>query len=409
MSNLPQASVVVVSHQRPAALRRCLLALNLQDHPDYEVIVVADRAGLDAIAELPFFDRLKTTRQEETGISAARNRGIALAAGQVVAFIDDDSAAEPTWLSRLSAPFADDSVDAAGGFVRGRNGISYQWRAKWFDETGAHHDLDCDDPAISLHRGRPGCAIKTEGTNMALRRSVLMALGGFDPAYTYFKDETDLNMRLAQQGRVTAIVPRAQVHHGYAASQWRRDDRTPLSLYDIGASTAIFLRKYAESEKTAQLLSTLQVQQKHRLAEFQRAGKLTPAQVHDLMLTLDHGIAAGQARDLASLQPLDDQGTGFRPLRLDPVQSPEFISGRRWSLTRLRSRARALDPFNRTVSVLVLTPSIRRHRVTFTDDGYWLQTGGLWGKSERTESVFRMHTFSSRVKIETHRVSGFRS
>ncbi|MCB2152739.1 MAG: glycosyltransferase, partial [Rhodobacteraceae bacterium] len=59
----------------------------------------------------------------------ARNLGLAAAAGEIVAFIDDDAVPEPRWLARLTAPFADPGIAAAGGFVVGRNGISFQWRA----------------------------------------------------------------------------------------------------------------------------------------------------------------------------------------------------------------------------------------------------------------------------------------
>ena len=75
---------------------------------------------------------------------------------------------------------------------------------------------------------------------MAVRRDVLAALGGFDPAYHFYLDETDLNMRLAQAGHATALCPRALVHHGFAASTRRRKDRVPADLFDIGASWAVF-------------------------------------------------------------------------------------------------------------------------------------------------------------------------
>ncbi|MCB2123539.1 MAG: glycosyltransferase, partial [Rhodobacteraceae bacterium] len=66
----------------------------------------------------------------------ARNLGLAAAAGEIVAFIDDDAVPEPRWLARLTAPFADPGIAAAGGFVVGRNGISFQWRASCADSHG---------------------------------------------------------------------------------------------------------------------------------------------------------------------------------------------------------------------------------------------------------------------------------
>ena len=106
-----RVSVVIVSRHRPALLRRCLLGLTQQDLPGFEVVVVADPAGIAAAQGFA----AKTVVYDEPNISAARNLGIAQAAGGIVAFIDDDAVPEPTWLSRLSAPFVDAQVIAATG------------------------------------------------------------------------------------------------------------------------------------------------------------------------------------------------------------------------------------------------------------------------------------------------------
>ena len=136
---IPAASVIVVSRHRAAALGRCLMALAQQDHPQIEVIVVADPEGLAAAKATGL--ALKRVLFDEANISAARNLGLAAAAAPVVAFIDDDAVAEPTWISRLCAAFADPQVVAATGFVRGRNGISYQWKACEVDAFGFDHPL----------------------------------------------------------------------------------------------------------------------------------------------------------------------------------------------------------------------------------------------------------------------------
>ena len=75
----------------------------------------------------------------------------------------------------------------------------------------------------------------------------LVNLGGFDEAFEFFLDETDLNVCLAKAGCKTAIVPEALVHHNYAESARRRPDRTPKDLSQVGASQAYFLKKYGRS------------------------------------------------------------------------------------------------------------------------------------------------------------------
>ena len=122
-------SVVIVSRHRPAALTRCLQGIEQLFHSNFEIVVVADPGGIAAIDTMGLANRVKLVPFDQANISAARNAGINQAAGDIIAFIDDDAVPEPTWLDQLCAPFCDQDVQAATGFVRGRNGISFQSRA----------------------------------------------------------------------------------------------------------------------------------------------------------------------------------------------------------------------------------------------------------------------------------------
>ena len=219
--SLPTTSVIVVSWQRPDALVLCVQSLARQRlAPAYEIIVVADAAGRAALARLPDAAMIKLVACDQPNISAARNLGLAVAAGQVVAFIDDDAQAEPRWLSHLVAPFAHGDLACTGGYVRGRNGISFQWTSRSIDSTGTAHPA----PLHGQQPGRPalppGHALKTEGTNMAVRRDVLARLGGFDEAYHYYLDETDLNWRLHLGGYQTRRPSRGRPAHRVAGANW---------------------------------------------------------------------------------------------------------------------------------------------------------------------------------------------
>lgn len=265
-------SVIIVSRHRAPALLRCIVALTQQDDPNFELIVVADPEAVQQAKTLNL--PLKCVSFDEANISAARNAGLAVAAAPVVAFIDDDAVAEPTWLSRLTAPFANPQVTASTGFIRGRNGISYQWQACEVDQFGQDHPLEITDP--TLRPNSPQRAVKTQGTNCAFRRDTLLQIGGFDPAYRFYLDEADVNLRMAGQNLqdLTAIIPSAQVHHGYLASARRTAHRVPLSLHDISASTAIFLRRHAPHADLAESLKALSRQQSIRIAEHRRKGRI---------------------------------------------------------------------------------------------------------------------------------------
>lgn len=396
-------SVVIVSRERPAALRRCLLGVAQLFYHPFEVVVVADAAGRAALRGLPEAAHIKLVAFDEANISAARNAGIAASAGEVVAFIDDDSVPEPTWLTYLAAPFADPAVAAAGGFVRGRNGISFQSMAATVDGAGQETPLDLDPERITLLTARPDRAIKTEGTNMAVRRSVLAAVGGFDPRYRFFLDETDLNLRLAERGAVTALVPLAQVHHGFAESARRRADRAPRDLREIGASWAVFLARHCPAEGAAAAWAAAQAEQRARALRHMVAGRLEPRDVTRLLAGLRAGHAEGIRRQPQPLPQLPGPEAPFRPVPHRTDARAVLLTGRSWSRRRLRAAARAERAAGNSVTLFRFSPTALYHRVRFSGDGIWEQTGGLFGRSGRNQPLIRLWPFAARVRAEAAR------
>lgn len=393
-------SIVVVSRHRPQALARCIASLRQQTYPQLELIIVADPAacaGLAGIADI------KIIAFDQANISAARNLGLAQSAGEVVLFIDDDAVAEPSWAAQLIAPFDAPQVVAATGFVRGRNGISFQWRACLVDHLGQDHPLAVPDEP-SLHNGTAQLAVKTQGTNCAFRCTDLRAIGGFDPAFAFYLDEADVNLRLAARG-ATAVVPMAQVHHGYLASARRSADRVPTSLMDIAASTAVFLRKHAGDLDAGR--EALMAQQTRRIAALQKARKIDAVGGQRLLCSLFEGWEKGLTRAFGVSQTwaaagkfLPLQGVGPRPSRI--------IAGRFFSSSALHRTAAQAVAEGCVVTVFCLSPSLRRHRMQFLPQGYWWQSGGIWGRSDRDRPAQLWCGFGGRIAAETRRIAPFR-
>ncbi|WP_294228029.1 glycosyltransferase family 2 protein [uncultured Shimia sp.] len=403
----PTISVVVVSRRRPEALKRALVGISQLRYPAFEVVVVADAAGLAAAKSLPFGDQLKTVEYETPNISAARNRGIAHAAGEIVAFVDDDAVPETGWLHHLAAPFAKPDVAAAGGYVRGRNGISFQWQAQSVDGTGAGLplEIDGDDPVVLTPDGQR--AIKTEGTNMAFRREVLAELGGFDPAFHYYLDETDLNLRLAAAGYKTAIVPRAEVHHGYAENQQRTAARVPRDLSEIGASKAVFLRKHCPEGQRDAVWKAFCQAQRRRLVAHMVAGHVVPGDVRRLLWGLQQGHADGLTRVLGQTPELTHAADGFSPL--DVKAGPQVVMfGRFWRRKAILREAKQAAQDGKSPSVFIFSRTGLFHSVRFDPAGFWVQRGGLFGRSERRQSLFRIGGYGARLRLEFQRVAAQR-
>ncbi len=388
-------SVIIVSHGRPALLRRALIGVSQLFYRPFEVVVVADTEGLKAIADLPFAESLKTAEQSLPNISAARNIGANLAGGDVLAYIDDDAVPEPSWLHYLTQPFSSPKVLATTGTVLGRNGISVQWANRVVDPSGVAEPFSGD-----LAQGQ---VVKLEGTNMAIRRSALEGLGGFDEWFSFFLDETDFSRRL-KTGIV--LAPKATVHHGFAASARRSSDRMPTDLYEIGRSSASFLKKHAPAELAAGL-ENLHREQSERLGRFLKQNLMSNSQREDLLQRLDLGIEEGKEdgeEQLPGIAPKPD----FFPLSAPPRHHHKVLSGRWFQKTSLLQQARREVADGHVVSLFLFEPTIRAHRVEFLEPGIWLQTGGLFGPSVRSEPRFRLWSFRKRVAKEQARLNKIR-
>lgn len=394
MSGGPSLSVIVVSRHRPAALARCILSLRQQVGVGLELIVVADSAAVRLVESAD----IKTIAFDQANISAARNLGLAWAAGEIVAFIDDDAVAEPHWAARLLAVFDRPDVVAATGFVIGRNGFSFQWKAQTVDHEGRDRPLAVADQGVTLPEPGAGRAVKTQGTNAAFRAEVLCGIGGFDPAYRFFLDEADVNLRLAGKGR-TAVIADARVHHGYLASARRRADRTPVSLHEIAASTAVLLRRHAEQRLRAGR-ERLFADQRQRLIRMMVSGRLLPGDVGKLLKTLETGWDDGLQRPLGELPPMMRGDEAFLALGHCAGRGAAFLDGWIWNRRRLVAQARAALAQGKRVHVLCLTPGVLRHSLRFTDEGIWMQRGGVWGRSVRVEKLPLGLSYRERVLKE---------
>lgn len=406
--NLPSVSVVVVSWQRPDHLRRCLTALMQQDHPALELCLVLEPQAAEHVAPALRAAGWTGKLAENPGgnIAQARNIGLGLARGDVVAFIDDDAVAEPTWASRLARAFLDPGVVAATGHTRGRNGISLQWGGHEVDHLGADHPLPAPG-AGGVFQGSLQRAVKPVGTNCAFLRRALLAVGGFDPSYHFYLEDADIGLRLTAHG-ATAVVPQAQVVHAFAASGRRRADRVPLDLRQIGASQMVFLRRHAAEADHPAALAVLRAEQTGRISRLRAARLIGRAQARHLAATLEAGILEGASRPLAGLPPLPEQGGEFLRLPGTGPRPGRVLAGRFWQLPALRRRAEQAAAAGEIVTVICLSPTMRAHRVAFQPGGYWLQTGGLFGRAERSGPRLRLATFRARILEETARIAGFR-
>lgn len=409
LPDLPTASVIICSNGRPAGLERVLRALRFQALPRFEIIVVAPMSEGGTIfraapgaTHVPFEDR---------NLSAARNRGIAAAGGEVVAFCDDDAVPEPTWLARLLEALARTGASAAGGIVLGRNGISVQWRPEATDSEGRSHPLAVGAHLVCLLTPPPGQFARVHGTNCAFRRADVVAVGGFDEAYRYYLDETDLCLRVQQAGGGIAFAPEAIVQHGLAPGPYRAPGGAPRRLREIGASQAHFLRRHAGLGplETRAALARFASAQRRRLERLMLDGKLDPFRIAPLMRDLETGLQEGLSL-AASLAAFPPQAPPFRPCTPAPPALPGPLIVGHWSRwPAMRSHARELAAEGCAVTVLRLSMTGLQHMSWFHPDGFWVQRGGLFGRATRRGRLLRLWSIAGRAEAERARLYPLRA
>jgi GT2 family glycosyltransferase len=202
-------SVVICTYtaRRWGSLLAGASAVLSQLWPGDELLVVVDHApDVLARAEAQIPGARVVANSYGQGLSGARNTGLALARGDVVAFLDDDALPRPGWLPSLRAPFADSGVAGVAGAVEPdwEGGRAPRWFPPEFGWV-----VGCD--YVGLPAG--GEQVRNPiGASMALRRQVVAEVGGFSELVGRVGtlpvgcEETELSIRLRQADPTLTVV-----------------------------------------------------------------------------------------------------------------------------------------------------------------------------------------------------------
>jgi GT2 family glycosyltransferase len=237
----PDIAVVTPTFRRAERLRRLITALEGQDlEPDrFEVIVVDDASNDESVvlaterAEKSHI-RIRVVCMERNGGPApARNTGARLTEAPVVAFIDDDCVPDPGWVRAMRDAFA---RNPALGVVQGLTVRPDEPLGRWT----MFREITWETPWF-------------EGCNIAYRRDLLLATGGFDEEIRWYGEDTSAGWKVLEAGGERDFEPGARVTHdleerglGWRIRHgWLEANLVELAARHPGLRRAAFWRPWA--------------------------------------------------------------------------------------------------------------------------------------------------------------------
>ena len=236
MSNVlgpEDVTVVIPTQNRWPMLRRTLEGLAHQRVTGFETIVVADSGGT-APSDL---GDAKVVMRRSPGVGAARNTGAMSSTRRLLLFLGDDTIPEPDLVERHVHKHNQWPADEVGvlGLVEWHPEVAGGRIQRWLDWS----DIQFDYRHIVGEEAGWG---RFYSSNVSLKRTLFLDVGGFDEDFLFGYEDTDLGLRLHEKGFKLLYEPAARVlhvHH-YDLDGMRR--RFML----VGGAEFLMVRKHPE-------------------------------------------------------------------------------------------------------------------------------------------------------------------
>jgi len=229
-------SIVIATFNRALHLRAALEQLQDQAYEPGDEVIIVDNGSSDSTPDViaraadAFSVPLRTLHESQNGKGFAMNAGIAAARGSVLALTDDDVVVADDWIATIRDLFRDPSLSLVGGRV------DPNWERPapaWLDveQDGCYGPMS--SPLALQHYGdaQPLGHRTAVGANMAVRRTLIEALGGFD---TQLAPRSGTLLRAEDHEfcrRVLAAGYRSEYRPELRVKHWVPADRLRISYY----------------------------------------------------------------------------------------------------------------------------------------------------------------------------------
>ncbi|HUX84335.1 MAG TPA: glycosyltransferase, partial [Chitinophagaceae bacterium] len=253
--NRASVSLVLCTRNRAKHLENALHSLTGLRPKPLEIIVVDNSPGVGATESVVAgFPEVKYVKEERRGLDYARNLGISVAAGEIIAFTDDDVDLHPDWMWRLADSFSDPQVQAITGLVIAKaldTPAQYYFEKYWGFNRG--YTPVYYDNAWFRQCAPAGVPIWEigAGANMAFRRNILDVLGGFDVRLDMgaagCNGDSEMWYRILAEGWTVKYDPLVIAYHTHRSEM--KDFKTQISLYMRGLVTSVMIEYHRYRNK----------------------------------------------------------------------------------------------------------------------------------------------------------------
>ncbi|MFA6255539.1 MAG: glycosyltransferase [Patescibacteria group bacterium] len=203
----PKVSIIIPAYNAQNTLGPCLESVQNQNYNNYEIIVVDNNSTDEtkqAVAEFQKDDaRIKYVFEPKHFRGAARNAGIRVASGEIIAMIDADCIAPPDWLFQLTKPLIEAGEAVAMGLI---NDLTKNYWSK----LGQNSEEECFQYAT-----KSGYINNLTTANFAIKTSVIKNFMFDDNLMS--SEDYDLYLRLKKLFRIKAL-PQVRVGHRHRSS-----------------------------------------------------------------------------------------------------------------------------------------------------------------------------------------------
>jgi len=333
----PEISVVIATYNRQDLLRRLLQQLDQQtiDPSRYETLAVDDGSKEDtraALADLRTRFVYRIERQENAGAAAARQRGVDLASGRFIVFLDDDMQVKPDFLEQHMK--LHEAGPPGNTVVLGRLRPDAKLAEMPLFERFYARVMKAQNDELAGGKGVRGHNIYTG--NVSMPKALFVRAGGFDSQFRALEDE-ELGVRLEKAGATFFFANEAESVHG---SDWTSMSKWMERAYRDGVYQTKLSKKHPDMPESSpwRFLPNLNPVSRPFMKLALNAPKAAS-------LVANTAIRAAETFDKVGLEPVAIAGMTF-------VYGMQYYRGVRSEVGSAGDARREYDEFRRGVTLL---------------------------------------------------------